>query len=69
MTIKRILLTIIWLIPTVLLVAFIVANRQMVALTLDLFQTNSENFTYNASFSIWLFIFSIWLFIFLVLVF
>lgn len=57
MTIKRILFAIILLIPTALLLAFIVANRQMVTLTLDPFQTNSENFTYHAPFFIWLFIF------------
>ncbi len=57
MTLKRILFAIILLIPTGLLLAFIVANRQMVTLTLDPFQTNSENFTYNAPFFIWLFIF------------
>ncbi|EJF76511.1 LapA family protein [Bartonella birtlesii] len=57
MTFKRILFIIILVIPTALLVAFIVANRQMVTLTLDLFQTNSENFTYHAPFFIWLFIF------------
>ncbi|QLC52066.1 LapA family protein [Bartonella alsatica] len=57
MTIKRIIFAIVLMIPTVLLVAFIVANRQMVTLTLDLFQTNSESFTYHAPFFVWLFLF------------
>ncbi|WP_208442057.1 lipopolysaccharide assembly protein LapA domain-containing protein [Bartonella raoultii] len=57
MIIKRIFFAIILLIPTGFLLAFIVANRQMVTLTLDPFQTNSENFTYHAPFFIWLFIF------------
>ncbi|WP_455480753.1 lipopolysaccharide assembly protein LapA domain-containing protein [Bartonella sp. B12(2025)] len=57
MTIKRVLLAIIWVIPTVFFVAFIVANRQMVTLTLDPFRTNSESFTYQAPFFIWLFVF------------
>lgn len=57
MTFKRILLTITLLIPTIFLVAFIVANRQVVTLTLDLFRTNSESFTYHAPFFIWLFVF------------
>ncbi|UTO28413.1 lipopolysaccharide assembly protein LapA domain-containing protein [Bartonella harrusi] len=57
MSIKRTLSAIALLIPTVLFVAFIIANRQMVALTLDPFRSNSESFTYHAPFSIWLFIF------------
>ncbi|WP_336293755.1 lipopolysaccharide assembly protein LapA domain-containing protein [Bartonella sp. CB169] len=57
MTIKHFLLTIILAIPTFFLVAFIVANRQMVTLTLDPFQISSENFTYQAPLFIWLFIF------------
>ncbi|WP_019219246.1 lipopolysaccharide assembly protein LapA domain-containing protein [Bartonella florencae] len=57
MTFKHILFAIILVIPTAFLVAFILANRQMVTLTLDPFQTNSENFTYHAPFFIWLFIF------------
>ncbi|WP_455466090.1 lipopolysaccharide assembly protein LapA domain-containing protein [Bartonella sp. B39] len=57
MTIKRVLLTIALLIPTALLLAFILANRQMVTLTLDPFRIHSENFTYHAPFFIWLFIF------------
>ncbi|GAA5096591.1 lipopolysaccharide assembly protein LapA domain-containing protein [Bartonella acomydis] len=57
MTFKRIFFAIILAIPTAILVAFIVANRQTVTLTLDLFQTNSENFTYHAPLFIWLFIF------------
>ncbi|WP_455479422.1 LapA family protein [Bartonella sp. B23] len=57
MIIKRILLTGALLIPTAILLAFILANRQMVTLTLDPFQTNSENFTYHAPFFMWLFIF------------
>ncbi|WP_336287615.1 MULTISPECIES: LapA family protein [unclassified Bartonella] len=57
MTTKRILLAIILVPPTVLLIAFIIANRQMVTLTLDPFRTNSESFTYQAPLFIWLFIF------------
>ncbi|WP_455481990.1 LapA family protein [Bartonella sp. B35(2025)] len=57
MTTKRILLAIILIPPTVLLVAFILANRQMVTLTLDPFQTSFESFTYKAPLFIWLFIF------------
>lgn len=57
MIIKRVFLVIIAAILTVFLVAFIVANHQMVTLTLDPFQTNSKKFTYNAPFFIWLFIF------------
>ncbi|UNE54249.1 lipopolysaccharide assembly protein LapA domain-containing protein [Bartonella machadoae] len=57
MTIKHTLSAIALLIPTAILVAFIIANRQMVALTLDPFWSNSESFTYHAPFSIWLFLF------------
>ncbi|QEE13006.1 lipopolysaccharide assembly protein LapA domain-containing protein [Bartonella krasnovii] len=57
MIIKRILLTSIGVIITALLIVFIVANRQMVPLTLDPFRENSESFTYRAPLFIWLFIF------------
>ncbi|EJF85148.1 LapA family protein [Candidatus Bartonella washoeensis] len=57
MTTKRILLAIILLPITVVLIAFIVVNRQIVTLTLDPFRISSENFTYQAPFFIWLFIF------------
>ncbi|MET3559515.1 putative integral membrane protein [Bartonella japonica] len=55
--IKRVFLVIIAAILTVFLIAFIVANHQMVTLTLDPFRTNSKNFTYNAPFFTWLFLF------------
>ncbi|WP_273757495.1 LapA family protein [Bartonella sp. AU55XJBT] len=57
MIIKRILLTSIGVIITAFLIVFIVANRQIVPLTLDPFRENSENFTYHAPLFIWLFIF------------
>ncbi len=57
MTIKRILLAIIVVILTAFLLAIIVANRQMVTLTLDPFQISSGNFTYHAPFFIWFFVF------------
>ncbi|MBX4335284.1 lipopolysaccharide assembly protein LapA domain-containing protein [Bartonella raoultii] len=57
MALKRILFAIILVFPTAFLIAFIIANRQMVTLTLDPFQTKSEHFTYQAPFFIWLFIF------------
>ncbi|WP_273753949.1 lipopolysaccharide assembly protein LapA domain-containing protein [Bartonella sp. MM73XJBT.G] len=57
MIIKRIILTSIGVIITAFLVVFIVANRQMVPLTLDPFRENSESFTYHAPLFIWLFIF------------
>ncbi|MBB4075894.1 putative integral membrane protein [Bartonella fuyuanensis] len=57
MIIKRILLTMICVILTVFLIGFIVANRQVVTLTLDPFRENSESFTYQAPLFIWLFIF------------
>ncbi|AFR25760.1 hypothetical protein MF1_00120 [Bartonella quintana] len=57
MTTKRIILTIILVPITTLLIAFIVANRQMVTLTFDPFRISSDNFTYQAPLFIWLFIF------------
>ncbi|WP_317992504.1 LapA family protein [Bartonella gliris] len=57
MTTKRILLAIILVPITALLIAFIVANRQIVTLTLDPFRISSENFIYQAPLFIWLFIF------------
>lgn len=57
MTTKRIILAIVLVTITVLLIAFIIANRQIVTLTLDPFRINSENFTYQAPLFIWLFIF------------
>ncbi|WP_208433686.1 lipopolysaccharide assembly protein LapA domain-containing protein [Bartonella taylorii] len=57
MTIKRIFLAIIVVILTAFLLAVIVANRQMVTLTLDPFQISSGNFTYHAPFFIWFFVF------------
>ncbi|AQX20573.1 Protein of unknown function (DUF1049) [Bartonella sp. WD16.2] len=57
MTTKRILLAIILVPLTIFLIAFTVANRQIVTLTLDPFRTNSESFTYQAPFFVWLFIF------------
>ncbi|WP_026088180.1 lipopolysaccharide assembly protein LapA domain-containing protein [Bartonella rattaustraliani] len=57
MVIKHVLLVIIAIILTVFLVVFIIANHQMVTLTLNPFGISSKNFTYNAPFFIWLFIF------------
>ncbi|WP_375636397.1 LapA family protein [Bartonella sp. AP152HLJHH] len=57
MIIKRILLTSIGVILAAVLIVFIVANRQMVPLTLDPFRANPESFTYHAPLFIWLFIF------------
>lgn len=57
MIIKRILLISIGVIITAFLIVFIVANRQVVPLTLDPFRENSESFTYHAPLFIWLFIF------------
>ncbi|GAA5104427.1 LapA family protein [Bartonella jaculi] len=57
MTTKRILLAIILVPITALLIAFIVANRQIVTLTLDPFRISSENFIYQAPLFIWLFVF------------
>ncbi|EKS42933.1 hypothetical protein BbINS_06496 [Bartonella bacilliformis INS] len=57
MTPKNILLTIILIPLTVFLVAFIVANRQIVTLTLNPFWSSSQSFTYQAPFFVWLFIF------------
>ncbi len=57
MTAKRIFLAIILLPPTVVFIAFIVANRQIVTLTLDPFQMSSKGLTYQAPLFIWLFIF------------
>ncbi|WP_019220941.1 LapA family protein [Bartonella senegalensis] len=57
MTTKRTVLAIILVPITALLIAFIIANRQIVTLTLDPFRINSENFTYQAPLFIWLFIF------------
>ncbi|MBB5073753.1 uncharacterized protein HemY [Bartonella callosciuri] len=57
MTLKHTLLAIFLVIPTAFLVAFMVANSQMVMLTLDPFRISSESFTYRAPFFIWLLIF------------
>lgn len=57
MTFKRIFWTIVLLFPTAFLIAFIIANRQMVTLTLDPFQTKLEHFSYQAPLFVWLFIF------------
>ncbi|WP_336278696.1 LapA family protein [Bartonella sp. CB175] len=57
MTTKRTLLAIIFVPFTILLIAFIIANRQMVVLTVDPFRTGSESLTYQAPLFIWLFIF------------
>ncbi|ENN95531.1 putative membrane protein [Bartonella vinsonii subsp. berkhoffii str. Tweed] len=57
MIIKRILSAAAFVIFTVFLVAFILVNRQMVALTLVPFWIKSESFTYHAPFFIWLFLF------------
>ncbi|MGF7157001.1 LapA family protein [Bartonella heixiaziensis] len=57
MTAKRILLAIILVPITAILIAFIIANRQMVTLTLDPFRINSGSFIYQAPLFIWLFIF------------
>ncbi|WP_332065243.1 LapA family protein [Bartonella sp. CB189] len=54
---KRILLAIILVPLAILLIAFIMANRQMVILTINPFRINSENFTYQAPLFIWLFVF------------
>lgn len=57
MTAKR-LVALIVLIPVgVILIAFIIANRETVALSLDPFQSGSESFTYHAPFFVWLFLF------------
>lgn len=55
MTTKNILLAIILVPLTVLLIAFIVANRQTVTLTLDPF--SSDNLTFQAPLFVWLFVF------------
>ncbi|WP_455476084.1 DUF1049 domain-containing protein [Bartonella sp. B17] len=57
MTIKHVLLTIIFVPLTFFLIALIIANRQMVVLTLNPLQTNPESLTYQAPLFIWLFIF------------
>ncbi|VEJ44610.1 lipopolysaccharide assembly protein LapA domain-containing protein [Bartonella vinsonii] len=57
MIIKRILSAAALVIFTVFLVAFVLVNRQMVALTLVPFRINSGSFTYHAPFFIWLFLF------------
>ncbi|MCZ2203502.1 LapA family protein [Bartonella sp. A05] len=57
MTTKRILLAILLVPLTIFLIAFILANRQSVTLTIDPFQTSSEHFTYQAPLFVWLFIF------------
>ena len=59
MTAKRIFAFIILVPIAVILIAFIVANRAMVALTLNPFQPNDDKFTYHAPFFIWLFVFLI----------
>ncbi|MCZ2157801.1 lipopolysaccharide assembly protein LapA domain-containing protein [Bartonella sp. 220] len=57
MIIKRILSVASLVVFTVFLVAFILVNRQIVALTLVPFRINSESFIYHAPFFIWLFFF------------
>ncbi|WP_142416589.1 LapA family protein [Bartonella massiliensis] len=57
MIIKRIILTSIGVILAAFLIVFIIANRQMVPLTLAPFRANSGNFTYHAPLFIWLLIF------------
>lgn len=57
MTTKRILLAIILVPLTIFLIAFTLANRQLVTLTIDPFQTNYEHLTYQAPLFVWLFIF------------
>ncbi|OPB32392.1 LapA family protein [Bartonella sp. AR 15-3] len=57
MIIKRFLFAVILVPITAFLISFIVANRQIVILTLYPFQNNSEYFTYQAPLFVWLFIF------------
>ncbi|AQX19046.1 MULTISPECIES: LapA family protein [Bartonella] len=57
MIIKRFLLAVILAPITAFLIGFIVANRQVVILTLNPFQNNSEHFTYQAPLFVWLFTF------------
>ncbi len=57
MIIKRFFLAVILAPITAFLIGFIVANRQVVILTLNPFQNNSEHFTYQAPLFVWLFTF------------
>ncbi|WP_354188683.1 LapA family protein [Bartonella silvatica] len=57
MIIKRVFLTIVLMFFTVFLIAFVMANDQMVTLILDPFRISSARFTYRAPLFIWLFIF------------
>ncbi|WP_041583134.1 LapA family protein [Bartonella australis] len=57
MVVRRIFSVVVLALLTIFLVALIIANRQMVTLTLDPFQINPENFTYRAPFFIWIFVF------------
>ncbi|MCZ2327941.1 LapA family protein [Bartonella sp. F02] len=54
---KQIFLIIILVPLTILLIAFIVANRQMVTLVLNPFQNNSESLSFRAPLFVWLFTF------------
>lgn len=57
MTFKKIILAIIFVPIAVVMIAFIVANRTQVALTLNPFKLGDESLTYHAPFALWLFIF------------
>ncbi|WP_455474156.1 lipopolysaccharide assembly protein LapA domain-containing protein [Bartonella sp. B30(2025)] len=57
MKIRRIFLAIMCIPLIFFLTVFVIANRKMVVLTFNPFQTNPESFTYQAPLFIWLFIF------------
>ncbi|EJF91041.1 lipopolysaccharide assembly protein LapA domain-containing protein [Bartonella tamiae] len=59
MSAKRIIALIILIPIAVILIAFIVANRQIVALTFNPFQPGSEGLTFYAPLFVWLFSFFI----------
>ncbi|MHC5306227.1 lipopolysaccharide assembly protein LapA domain-containing protein [Bartonella sp. LJL80] len=57
MNAKRVISLIILIPIAIVLIAFIVANRESVALTLNPFQPGAEGLTYHAPFFVWLFVF------------
>lgn len=57
MTLKQILSLIILIPVGIVLIAFIVANRTSVALSLNPFETTGDSFVYHAPLFVWLFLF------------
>lgn len=57
MTLKQIISLIILIPVGIILIAFIVANRTSVALSLNPFETTGDGFVYHAPLFVWLFLF------------